>query len=195
MTRLILIRHGATAWTRQKRYQGYTDIPLSPSGQKQARRLGERLGRCRISFFYTSALARAAQTAAILANGRKARLATDERINEINFGAWEGKTARELVRAKEPSYLRWCKGSWVTPPGGESLRVFKKRIRNFLAEILKKHEGKTIAIVSHGGPIRMMMIQSLRLAPRFFWALYIEPASVSVLDFNSGFARWVAVSE
>ena len=195
MTRLLLIRHGETAWTRQKRYQGHTDIPLSASGEKQVRHLCKRLSRCKIHIFYASALTRAAQTAAILRGGRNARLLTDDRINEFNFGEWEGKTARELIQAKEPSYRKWRGGDWVTPPGGESLRTFKKRTGDFLAEILKQHRGKTVAIVAHGGPIRMLMIRSLGLAPRFFWTLHIQPASVSVLDFDSGFVRWVAVND
>lgn len=192
MTRLILIRHGETAWTRQKRYQGRTDIPLSPSGKKQIVQLSKRLRRCRIHFFYSSALTRATQTAAILSKGRKTRVVRDERISEFNFGRWEGKTASELLRAKDPSYKKWCQGRWVNPPGGETIRSFKKRHRDFLAAILKKHEGKTIAIVSHGGPVRMMLIQSLGLPWRFFWKLHIEPASVSVLHFHEGSARWAA---
>ncbi len=192
MTRLILIRHGETAWTRQKRYQGRTDIPLNLSGRKQALHLSGQLRKCRIHFFYTSGLARALQTAAILSKGRNAHVVRDERISEFNFGRWEGKTARELILSKDSSYLKWCQGRWVNPPGGESIGDFKKRHRGFLSDILKQHEGKTIAVVSHGGPIRMMLIQSLGLPLRFFWRIHIEPASVSVLHFNAGIARWVA---
>ncbi len=195
MTRLILIRHGATDWTFAKRYQGLTDIPLNAFGKKQIKRLADKLRGCKIDFFYHSLLKRAAESAAILAKKRKAKASADPRINEFHFGAWEGKTAQELLRAKDPFYRKWCRGQWVTPPGGESLLHFKKRICSFLSDILKRHEGKTVAVVSHGGPVRMIMLQSLRLPMRFFWSFYIEPGSLSVLHFNAGRARWAAGHE
>ena len=113
----------------------------------------------------------------------------DSRMNEFSFGAWEGKTARELMKAKDPSYLKWCRGRWVTPPGGESFRNFQKRTRGFLEQILKRHKDKTIAIVSHGGPLRMLALHSLGLTSRFFWKFHFKPGSFMSLQINAGVAR------
>lgn len=187
-TRFILIRHGETTWVREGRYQGSSDIGLTVRGRRQARALAARLRSQKIDFLYTSALKRARQTSRILSREIGKRSLVDSRLNEISFGRWEGKTSRQLLTRKDPAFHRWCSGVYVTPPGGEPLTRFKKRVRNFLEDALHLAKGKTIVVVTHGGIIRMMVTQVMKLKQPF-WRVPVDPASVTTLDFYTRSVR------
>lgn len=183
MTRFLLIRHGDTLWTKQKKYQGQTDIELSKQGRKKIRGLSSALKSFEIHSLYTSSLKRARQSSEILSAALGIKPRTDARLNELNFGQWEGKTAAELLSKKDKPFFSWTKGKWKTPAGGESLGSLRRRVRQFLRECVKKHRHKNVAIVSHGGPIRMMIVESLRLPERFLFSFRVDPASVLLLTF------------
>ncbi len=185
MTHLILVRHGETAWTKEKRYQGNTDIPLSSEGRKSMRVLAAAVKKLSPDVLYTSALKRAKHSAAEITSrtGLKARV--DRRLNELSFGEWEGHTAAELARKKNRAFLSWAKGKWVTPRGGESMHALRLRTLAFMKECLRKHKGKTVALVCHGGVIRMLIANSLRLPERFLFSFQSDPASFAVLRFDS----------
>lgn len=182
MTKFILIRHGQTSWTEERRYQGRSDTELSETGIRKMRELARQFHKLGTDSLYASSLKRAIQSARILAGGRL-NFHIDSRICEIDFGKWEGKTAEELLRLKDKAFLAWTqKQKWVNPPGGESRFDFCRRVRIFFQDCLKKHSGKTVAIVSHGGPIRLMILEALRLPFKFFFSFRIEPASVSIVS-------------
>lgn len=195
MTRLILVRHGQTPWTRQRRYQGSTDIRLTAEGRREARATARRLKKIPVDFLYASSLNRANETGRIIAGVLKRKMRTDSRLNELSFGEWEGKTAEELIRAKDPRFKRWAIGKRTTPPGGESLSSLRKRVRSFLKEIVKRSDGKTVAIVSHGGPIKVMIFEAMKLPFRSFWTLRAEPGSMSLLEFHPYFAQCVLLND
>ena len=151
MIRLILIRHGETHWTSQKRYQGHSDTRLTARGRSQARVLAKSLAAQKIDVLYTSSLGRAKETGSAISRKIGKRPRMDSRLNELSFGRWEGKTAKELARAKDRIFRRWCQGKLIKPPAGESLSSLRKRVSAFLKQIEKRHPGKTVALVSHGG--------------------------------------------
>lgn len=186
--RLILIRHGETDWTRACRYQGHTDIPLNATGKKQAARLGRCVGDWKLDALYTSPLLRAHHTAQAIARAAKVKIQKDDRLKEICFGTWEGKTAQELTQARDRVFLAWCKGKWPQAPGGgESLSKFQKRTQHFLRDLRAGHAGENVAVVSHGGWIRMLIVLATGLPLRHYGGLQIHPASVSMLDvFDDG---------
>ena len=194
-TRLILIRHGETRWTREKRYQGSTDIFLTPKGKRQARAAAKRLLARGVDILYTSSLTRARETGAAIARVIRKKPQAAPRLNEINFGTWEGKTAAELLKTKDKAFRRWERGEWVTPPGGESKAAFRNRIAGFLREVLKRHQGKTMALVSHGGPIKMMIYHLLKLSSLSLWAFRVDPASISVVEVAPRFAQLVSLND
>src|SRR5687768_670536 len=96
MTRLILVRHGETAWNHDLRLQGHTDTDLSDLGREQAARLAERLAREEIAAAYSSDLRRCVDTAAIALAGRGIRPTLMEGLREVHLGEWQGHTTAEL---------------------------------------------------------------------------------------------------
>lgn len=194
-TRLILIRHGETPWTRERRYQGRSDTFLSSHGKKQIRRLAKIIRTLNPRVLYTSTLQRSRQSAAILSKIIRAKPCVDSRLNELSFGRWEGRSAVELIAARDPVFLKWREGRIVTPPGGESLRSLRTRTSRFLKNCLRHHPGKTIAVVSHGGPIKTLLFEALKLPVRTLWSLRIDPASITVLDFYPNFTQLVTLNQ
>src|SRR5262245_8331457 len=112
---ILLVRHGETAWNREGRYQGRTDIPLSETGQAQVRSLGERLRAVPIKIAIASPLSRARATAEAILEGRSVTLAIEPRLSEISHGAWEGQLASDVERAHAELF-----GIWKTAPGRDS---------------------------------------------------------------------------
>src|SRR4051812_13171405 len=111
---LLLVRHGETAWNREGRYQGRTDIPLSETGQAQVRALGERLRSIPIKIAYASPLSRAKNTAEAILAGRTpiTPLWLEAGLLEISHGGWEGLLASEVERDHAEMF-----GTWRTLPG------------------------------------------------------------------------------
>lgn len=161
----------------------------------QARRMKSWFRRLKVNTLFSSTLIRAKETAAIIRHGTKTRLHMDRRINELSFGCWEGKTAKELLAAGDPAFYKWAQGYWTTPKGGESLLNFKKRISEFLTEILDRYHERTIAVVAHGGSIRMMLLLALKMLIRHFWAFQIKPASVSTLIVHQHTVQLVCLND
>jgi alpha-ribazole phosphatase len=189
MIHLFLIRHGETEWTAEKRYQGRTDIPLSLIGKKQARDVAKRLKALSIDAIYSSPLKRASESAQIVSSINNKKVTHLSGLRELSFGKWEGKTAAELIQMKDAKFLKWSRANWVTPPGGESLAAFRKRIKAAMSEIIRKNKGKRVAIVSHGGAIKMMIFEALKLPLRSLWSFRIDPASISLLTIAPDFAQ------
>ena len=180
--KLFLIRHGETAWTVAKRYQGTTDIPLNPTGLRQAKRLARWLAAERPVRIYSSALRRSRQTAKVIAARLKLKPVADPRLNEICFGKWEGAFYRNLARTRGLEFCRWREGKLKCPPGGESVPSLARRIGKFLNEILDRHPEETVAVVSHGGPIKMFLFHVLKSLHSSIWSFRIDPASVSLIE-------------
>lgn len=180
-TYLILVRHGETPWTHEKRLQGWTDTSLTLKGREQARAAAKSVKHLKPDFLYSSILKRAVETGEILASTLKLKRRSDARINEYGFGPWEGRTVASLIADKDPVYRQWLKGTWAVPIGAEKLTVFRKRLKSFLNEVIEKHQGKKIVIVSHGAAIRMIFFSLIPFAKKDFWALRFDPASISIL--------------
>ena len=187
--KLILVRHGETEWVKEHRYQGSTDIPLNVWGVRQARALARLLKKERPLAVYSSKLTRARETAKLIANTCGKSIQFDARLNEVSFGVWEGQV-HAVVRAQSPKASRdWYRARWSSrPPGGESLHSLRRRIFAFLKELAEQFGNRdgSCVVVTHGGPIRMFLIQLLKTDPKIFWRLRIDPASVTRINLNRG---------
>ena len=157
---LLFVRHGATAWTRAGRYQGRQDPALSPEGRRDAMSLAERLRGAEIGLVISSPLARARETAPLIAEATGAPLMVDERLVELAYGEWEGLTQTD-VKARWPDLLRRWKreGADTRPPGGESLDELSTRLQEFLTSLrcLAPRSG-AVALVTHDLVIRMALL-------------------------------------
>jgi len=176
---LILVRHGETEWNRQRRYQGQSDVPLSPLGEQQAKLLGEVLANRKIDAFYASDLKRAWDTAAIIAERCALSVQPEPRLREMKFGVLEGLTWDE-AEIKYPQMLRaWLEDYNQPPEGGERLGEFSTRVISFRDELLKKYSDETILLVAHGGPLSELLRLTLDIPPERRLAFALDNASIS----------------
>jgi broad specificity phosphatase PhoE len=152
MTRLILLRHGATDWNEQGRYQGQSDSSLNEQGITQARQLVDRLRAEGIAEVVSSDLERASATARILTEGlllRPPRL--DPRLREIDLGEWEGRLATEIALNSAQAWsARNADPIHVGAPGGETTRQVAQRVWACLDELVAQAPQVTTVVVSHG---------------------------------------------
>lgn len=151
MTRIGIIRHGATAWNKEGRDQGSSDIPLDQEGISQAHKLAERLSKEEWHIIYTSNLLRAAQTAKIIAKRiGNVPIQYDARLREQGGGQIEGTTEAERI-------IRWGKNWRELDLGIESTESIITRGISFIAEVTNKYSNKNILIISHGSFIRKLL--------------------------------------
>ncbi len=171
LTRLFLVRHGEVAPEWSGRIYGCMDVPLSATGEEQARRAAQRLRDVELDAVVHSGLARATFGAARLAEGRACATHVDSDLREIDRGAWAG-LSREEIDAREPGALSaWFGAPAATrPPGGESLEDLAQRVRPRLDAWAAAHPGGGVACVAHLWVLRIAVGEALRLpldgAPR-----------------------------
>ena len=150
MTAVILCRHGRTDWNDLGRYQGQTDVPLNEEGWRQARALAQLLRAEPLDAVYSSDLARAADTAREIARLHELAVRTDARLREIDQGRWEGLTVAEIHARDADLHRRWESAPLaVTLPGGESIAEGRQRALAALRDIVGRHPGGLICLVTH----------------------------------------------
>ena len=154
MTTLLLVRHGETDWNRDGRWQGLSDTRLNDRGREQARELAERVGG--IDVVYSSDLARARETAEIVADRLGLEVRLDARLRERGFGEWEGLNTDEIEERYPEAHRLWKTGEGAGAENAEPFDAFAGRIHDFLDEALERHPGDVVLIVSHGGSIRVI---------------------------------------
>jgi broad specificity phosphatase PhoE len=154
VTTLLLVRHGETDWNRDGRWQGHSDTQLNEAGREQARRTAAELDG--VDVVYASDLARAHETAEIIAAALELNVRTDPRLRERSFGAWEGLTAPEIEERFAEQLARWRVGEGAGAEDAEPFDVFAHRVRAFLDEVLGRHPDETVLVVAHGGTIRVI---------------------------------------
>lgn len=157
-THVYLVRHGETAWNRERRFQGHQDIPLSPAGLSQAERLAQSLRSEAFDAIYSSDLQRAVQTAEIIAREQSLPVVTLKGLRERFMGEWEGLT-REEVAARFPD---WPQRIAEGKHGTESLSALQERMMNQLEHLVRLHRGGRILAVSHGGSINAVLARVSR---------------------------------
>ncbi|HEY0696966.1 MAG TPA: histidine phosphatase family protein, partial [Micromonospora sp.] len=184
-TRLVLVRHGETERTAQRRYSGRADVPLSARGLEQARATAARVAALvpAAAAVVASPLSRCTATAEAIAGALGGRpVITEDNLIECDFGDWEGLTFAE-VRERWPRELdAWLGSVAVAPPGGESFAKVTMRVRRATAGLLAAYPGQSVVVVSHVSPLKIMLRDALAAGDAFLHRLYLDPAGVSVLD-------------
>ncbi len=154
---MLIVRHAASTWNDEQRWQGSADPPLSAAGEAQAAQAGERLASsdCRFDVLTASDLVRAVRTAEVVAAeiGLTGGIETRAGLREYDVGAWSGLT-RDDIEARWPGQIaRWRAGDLAATPGGEQRAGFDARVARALTEIGEAHPGRRVLAVSHGGVI------------------------------------------
>lgn len=183
--RILLARHGETAWNAEGRYQGQEDIPLSETGEKQARRLGERLRDVRIDRAISSPLTRTYHTAQFaLGELRSSMLMLDNGLMEIAHGSWEGKLAAEIEAEDGVRFRAWRETpEKVKMPNGESLKQVAERAWPAFAGACEGMEpDETLLVVSHDAVIRVILCRVLGLPLSRMWAFRQAPTTLNLLE-------------
>lgn len=162
MTEIILIRHGETAWNRERRMQGQTDTPLSDIGRAQAEALGQRMTKHKFSALYSSDLSRAYETAAAVARVSGREIRRDPALRERTFGIFEGLTYAEMAQRYPEEHARFLqRDADYAVPGGESPRQFYERGLACINAIADAHPDECVVVVTHG-----MVLDTLHRAAR-----------------------------
>jgi broad specificity phosphatase PhoE len=154
VTTLILVRHGETDWNAQHRWQGHSDTPLNDAGRLQAGRLASELEH--LDAVYSSDLARARETAEIIAGSLGLEIRLDPRLRERSFGAWEGLTTEEIEFSFPDERGRWRAGVGAGAPDAEPFEAFAARVSSFVQEVGRRHVDEQVLVVAHGGTIRVV---------------------------------------
>ncbi|WP_405504781.1 histidine phosphatase family protein [Streptomyces anulatus] len=153
--RIVLWRHGQTAWNLERRFQGSTDIELTEAGVGQARRAARLLASLKPDAIVASDLRRAAATAAELSAVSGLTVVHDAALRETYAGAWQGLTHQEIVERFGDQYAAWKRGEPVRRGGGELETEVADRAAPVVLEHAEKlPENGTLVVVSHGGTIR-----------------------------------------
>ena len=187
MKKLFLIRHGQTDGNVALRYYGHTDIMLNERGREQASGLAIRLSHEPLDRIYSSDLARAYETARIIARGHGLDVQRSRRLREIDLGDWEGLTFEE-IKARDEELVRQWMVEFETHrmPNGESVAEFRSRVEYEIKNIIAKNRDQTVAIVTHGGVTRMVLCYLLGWDLSSFWHLCQDTGCLNVIDLKSG---------
>lgn len=185
-TRLLLLRHGQTELSVQRRYSGRGNPALSEVGRRQAdaaaRYLAQRGG---IAAVLSSPLQRAYDTAAAAGKALGLDVTVDDDLIETDFGDWDGLTFNEAAERDPQLHTRWLRDTSTTPPGGESFDAVLDRVLKARERIIEAHQGSTVLVVSHVTPIKMLLRLALDAGPGILYRLHLDLASLSIAEFYS----------
>ena len=186
ITRLLLVRHGATTATEEGRFSGANGADLSEEGRRQAKRLGERLAPQRLTAIYSSPLSRARDTARIIAGHCNLDVQVRDELREISHGRWEGLTREDVEREFRDEYQAWEADPFTfAPAGGESGVTVLARALPVVREVVTAHPGGRILVVSHKATLRLILSSLLGFDPRGYRdRLDQSPACLNVVDFR-----------
>ena len=183
-TRLLLLRHGQTELSVQRRYSGRGNPELTEVGRRQAadaaRYLAQKGG---ISAVISSPLQRAHATATAAADALGLSVAVDENLTETDFGEWEGLTFPEAAKSHPDVHGRWLRDTSLAAPGGESFDEVGQRVQRALDRIVAEHPGATVLVVSHVTPIKTLLRLALDAGPTILHRVHLDLASLSIAEF------------
>ncbi|MBF8189133.1 bifunctional RNase H/acid phosphatase [Nonomuraea sp. K274] len=184
-TSLLLLRHGETELSVERRFSGRGDAELSANGLAQAAAAAERLSRepYRLDVIVTSPLKRARQTAEAVAQRTGLHVEVDEDLREADFGAWEGHTFTEVQRRWPAELAAWLADPATAPPGGESFATTAVRVQAAGERLVERYEGKTVLAVSHVTPIKMLLRLALMAPLEALYRMHLDVACLSLIEY------------
>jgi alpha-ribazole phosphatase len=186
-TRLLLIRHAQPDEDARGRCYGRLDIGLSARGQRRAQLLARTLDRIPLAAVYSSPSTRTLETAGPLAAAHQLTPSVEDALREIDFGELEGRSYDEIQAAYPDLYRSWMETpTLVEFPGGESYTQLRERALAALEAIRARHRGEVAAIVSHGGILRAMLADCLRMPDEAIFRVDQSYGGLSIIDWFDG---------
>lgn len=179
--RILLVRHAVAEGNG--RFHGHTDVPLAPEARQQLRVLVRKVSPYPVQVVYSSDLQRAYVTAKAVARRFDVEVVVRPGLREMHFGCWDGLTWRQIARRFPRLSRAWLARCPHQPiPGAERFDRFKERARRELDDIVDANTGRCVAIVTHGGVVRLMLARALGVSDRKVFRVALDPAGVSVFD-------------
>lgn len=189
MRKLILIRHGETEFNAESKYCGFSDPPLNSKGIFQSKSLRNKFKEFNIDRVYSSDLKRAYGTAKIVFKNHSIEKKSEFR--ELNFGVFEGLKYEEILQRYPKIYREWIDNPLETKiPEGESGRDLIIRIRRQIYHFFTQYLEETVAIVTHGGSIGVILTDILNCSSKNFWQIQQDIASYNIINFSEGLASY-----
>ncbi|TYP88508.1 bifunctional RNase H/acid phosphatase [Blastococcus xanthinilyticus] len=180
-----LLRHGQTEHTPERRFSGRNDLPLSRTGRAEAEAAGARAAQLGIEVVVASPVRRTRETAEIVAAQLGLPVEVDDDLAELDFGDLEGLTFDE-ARARHPlAVRRFMADVTVAAPGGESIADVSRRVAGARRRILSRHEGRTVLVVSHVTPIKLLLAAGLGVGDDVVHRVFLEAASLCSVAWTS----------
>lgn len=185
-TRIIFVRHGETDFPLDRLYcDNKESPPLNAAGMVQAQAAAERLSNISIDAIYASPTQRTQMTAKAIVEKNGGEVVTNDAFLERRFGEWDGLYFDEVEKTHPEGYRAWKEDPLnFAPKDGETIGDLLARVRVGVNEVLDLHAGKTVVIVAHVGPIRVMMAEALKIPLIGYRQLRIDYASSSAVDFG-----------
>ncbi len=185
MTKIIFVRHGQTEWNVLGRYQGQTDIALSPLGIEQAETLAAHFPVDKVEAVYSSDLVRAMTTARCVADRFGLTVEPRPELRELNFGDWEGLTYDEIV-AKWPDALNnfFQHPDVLEIPHGESFPKLRERALDAVEKIVACHPNQTVAVFAHGAILRTILTAALHMDLKYVWTIRQFNTAVNIVTYT-----------
>ncbi len=185
-TATLLLRHGETALSAERRFAGRGDAPLTDTGRRQAVAAAARLAaRGGVDQIVTSPLQRARRTAEAVAEATGAPLKVDDGLVETDFGEWEGLSFAEASARWPEEISAWLASADVAPPGGESLATVARRVLGALDRLLAAQAGGTLVLVSHVTPIKTLACRAMLAPPAAMFRIHLDVASLCEIHWFS----------
>jgi ribonuclease H / adenosylcobalamin/alpha-ribazole phosphatase len=182
-TTTLLLRHGETALSRERRFAGRGDVPLTAAGMRQAAAVADRLAaRGGIDLVLTSPLQRALRTAETVAAATAAPLQVEKDLAETDFGDWEGLTFAEASARWPDALASWLASADVPPPGGESFAAVAARVGAVTERLLAAHRNRMLLLVSHVTPIKVIACRALLAPPAAMFRIHLDVAALCEID-------------
>ena len=191
-TTLVLVRHGVTEHTTERRFSGglaSANPALNDEGRAQARETGAWLAplKADIDLLVTSPVRRTRETADLIADALGVTDVVEEHgFAEMEFGAWDGLTFLEVAEQHADDLQTWFGDFDHRPGGGESFRDVQRRVLAARDRLLEEHAGKTVVVVSHVTPIKLLVAEALKAPMEAVYRMELVPASVTVLSYFTG---------
>ena len=197
MARIVLLRHAHSIANEKNLLAGrISGITLSKSGKSQALELVDRLGSMQFDEIAISPLQRCRETIDpwLSANNAKSRLVIDESISEVDYGSWSGKTLASLRRKAQWKVVQDFPSQMTFPEGESLLEMQGRALSGFYRLNAVKGKGPRL-LVSHGDVIKSIVAHCLGMHLDQFQRLVIEPASITIIDTDSGVSRLVRFND
>ncbi|MGV9324775.1 bifunctional RNase H/acid phosphatase [Streptosporangium sandarakinum] len=184
-TSLLLLRHGETPFSAERRFSGVGDPELTSAGIAQAEAAAARLSRppYGIQMVVSSPLKRARATAEIVAAMLGLEVEVEEGLREVDFGDWEGHTFTEIQRRWPDELAAWLADPSAAPPGGESFEAAARRVQETGDRLVERYEGRTVLAVSHVTPIKMLLRFALEAPPSALYRMHLDLAALSLIEY------------